>query len=240
MHGEATAHASRSKRARSSSRCALCSGRTLMATVFSAPLRCCQTRGMPAIREAPATLRARKAVMWTREDCRKLEGMGLLPERWELVQGEIINKMGTNLPHSMMAQRLVAWLMSAFPNDCILPTCSIDVAPEDNTTSEPEPGITILNRPAGQLGRNPMPGDIVLIVEVSDTTLDHDLGPKAMLYASAGIQEYWVIDVNGRRIHQHREPAAGNYVSIRVVEAGDALSPLAKPDAALPLETIFG
>ena len=183
--------------------------------------------------EAPATLRARKAVMWTREDCRKLEGMGLLPERWELVQGEIISKMGPNLPHSMMAQRIAAWLMSVFSTDCILPTCGIDVAPEDNPTSEPEPDITILNRPAGQLGRNPGPGDIVLIVEVSDTTLDHDLGPKARLYARAGIQEYWVIDIKGRRIHQHRQPKTEGYASLRIVETGDALSPLARQDATL-------
>ena len=183
--------------------------------------------------EAPATLRARKAVMWTREDCRKIEGAGLLPARWELVQGEIISKMGTNLPHSMIAQRITAWLMSVFPSDCILPTCSIDVAPEDNPTSEPEPDITILNRPAAQLGRNPGPGDIVLIVEVSDTTLDHDLGPKAKLYARAGIQEYWVIDIRGRRIHQHRQPNAEGYASLRVVENEDALSPLARPDATV-------
>ena len=183
--------------------------------------------------EAPATLRARKAVMWTREDCRKLEGMGLLPGRWELVQGEIISKIGTNLPHSMMAHRIAVWLSSVFPTDCILPTCSIDVAPEDNPTSEPEPDITILNRPAGQLGRNPGPGDIVLIVEVSDTTLDHDLGPKARLYARAGIQEYWVIDIKSRRIHQHRQPKTEGYASLRVVESEDALSPLARPDATL-------
>lgn len=183
--------------------------------------------------EAPVALRARKAVMWTREDCRKLEGMGILPERWELVQGEIISKMGTNLPHSMIAQRIFTWLINVFPTDCILPTCSIDVAPEDNPTSEPEPDITILNRPAAQLGRNPGPGDIVLIVEVSDTTLDHDLGPKAKLYAHAGIQEYWVIDIRGRRIHQHRQPNAEGYASLRVVATEDALSPLARPDAAL-------
>ena len=142
--------------------------------------------------EAPATLRARKAVMWTREDCRKLEGMGLLPERWELVQGEIISKMGTNLPHSMIFQRINVWLMGVFPSNCILPTCGIDVAPEDNSTSEPEPDITVLNRPAGELGRNPMSGDIALLIEVSNTTLDHDLGSKAQLYAQAGIAEYWL------------------------------------------------
>ena len=195
---------------------------------------------MPATMDAPATLRARKAVMWTREDCRKLEGMGLLPERWELVQGEIVSKMGTNLPHSMIAKRMDVWLSSVFPTACILPTCSIDVAPEDNPTSEPEPDITVLHQPAGELGHNPTPGDIALLVEVSDTTLDHDLGPKAKLYARAGIAEYWVVDIKGRRIHQHRLPQPEGYASLRVVESGEALSPLARPDAALTLGIVFG
>jgi hypothetical protein len=44
--------------------------------------------------DAPATLRARKAILWTREDCERLAAMGLLPERWELVQGEIVSKTG--------------------------------------------------------------------------------------------------------------------------------------------------
>lgn len=195
---------------------------------------------MPATTEAPATLRSRKAVMWTRDDCRKLEGMGMLPERWELVQGEIIDKMGTNLPHSMIAKRIDVWLSSVFPTDCILPSCSIDVAPEDNPTSEPEPDITILNRPAGELGRNPMPGDIALLIEVSNTTLDHDLGAKAQLYARADIAEYWVVDIKGRRIHQHREPQPAGYASLRVVESGEVLSPLARPDATLTVDLVVG
>ena len=190
--------------------------------------------------EAPATLRARKSIMWTREDCRKMEESGLLPSRWELIQGEIISKMGTNLPHSRIAKRIDVWLSSVFPTDRILPTCSIDVAPEDNPTSEPEPDITLLNRPASQLGGNPMPGDIALIVEVSDSTLDHDLGPKAQLYARAGIPEYWGIDVKGCRIYQHREPSAEGYAPLRVVASVDALSPLAQPIATLTPKLIFG
>jgi Uma2 family endonuclease len=174
--------------------------------------------------EAPATLRAKKSVMWTREDCRRLEGMGLLPERWELIQGEIISKSGTNLPHSKISKRIDVWLSSVFPATHILPTCSIDVAPEDNPTSEAEPDITVLNRPADELTQNPIPADIALIVEVSDSTLDHDLGPKATLYARAGIPEYWVIDVQGQAIHQHRDPQAGTYSQILTLSADDPLA----------------
>jgi Uma2 family endonuclease len=189
--------------------------------------------------EAPATIRAPKAVMWTREDCRRLEAAGLLPARWELVQGEIVSKMGINRPHSMIASSILAWLISEFSSRHVLPTCSIDVAPEDNPTSEPEPDITILRLPAAELHRNPVPGDIVLLVEVSDTTLEFDLGPKAHLYARAGIKEYWVADINTRRIYQHREPGLQGYASVRVFAGTETLSPLAKPEATLPLAEIF-
>jgi len=189
--------------------------------------------------EAPATVRAAKSVMWTREDCRKMESAGLLPERWELVRGEIINKMGTSKPHSRIATRIPFWISEAFSIDCMLSTCSINVAPEDNPTSDPEPDITILKRPNGESDGNPEPGEIELIIEVSDTTLAHDLGPKAWLYARAGVPEYWVIDIKGQRIHVHREPGSAGYTFMRVVEADGEVSPLARPDAVLKLERLF-
>lgn len=189
--------------------------------------------------EAPTTRRANKAVMWTREDCRKLEAMGVLPDRWELVEGDIVSKMGINRPHSMIAKRIDVWLSSIFRTSCILPTCSIDVAPQDNPTSEPEPDLTLLTRPAADLDRNPLPSDIALLIEVSDTTIDYDLGPKAGLYARAGIEEYWVININERAIHQHREPSPKGYRFLRTVTGTSVLSPLAKPEATLTPAEIF-
>jgi len=107
------------------------------------------------------------------------------------------------------------------------------VAPEDKPTSEPEPDIVLLDRPAGELNRNPVPSDIALVVEVSETTLDHDLGPKARLYARAGIVDYWVVDIQGGRVYQHRGPEAGGYTAIQVYEDDAGLSPLARPEATV-------
>ena len=189
---------------------------------------------------APATIRARNAVMWTRDDCHFLERSGLLPERWELVEGEIISKMGTNRPHAMFAKRMDVWLTRVFGADFVLPACSIDVAPGDNPTSKPEPDILVVRRPAAELGLNPTAADIALLIEVSDTTLDHDLGPKAGLYARAGIADYWVVDINAGLIHQHRNPTMTGYASVQVVPAGQRLSPLAQPAAELDPATLFG
>jgi hypothetical protein len=60
-----------------------------------------------------------------------------------------------------------------FVSERILPTCSIDVAPEDIPTSEPEPDITVLRGRAEDLLRNPRPEDIAMLIEVSDSTLEH-------------------------------------------------------------------
>lgn len=83
--------------------------------------------------------------------------------------------------------------------DCVETGSPIDVAPEDNATSEPEPDIIVLNRHSQEIrNENPSPADLRLVVEVSSSTLGFDLTTKAQLYARAGIQDYWVLDVEGR------------------------------------------
>ncbi|HZO89994.1 MAG TPA: Uma2 family endonuclease [Chthonomonadaceae bacterium] len=81
--------------------------------------------------------------------------------------------------------------------------------------------------------RHPCPADLVLVAEVSDTTLRFDLTTKAVLYARAGIREYWVVDIVGRRIDAHRQPATQGYQEILVYEETERLSPLAHPEAAV-------
>lgn len=83
------------------------------------------------------------------------------------------------------------------------------------------------------------PASAVLVLEVSDSTLAYDTGEKASLYAAAGIADYWVIDVSGRRVLVHRDPRPDpaqnyghGYRSVTVLLPGQALAPLAAPQAA--------
>lgn len=181
--------------------------------------------------EAPATVRAPGAVMWTRDDCDRMQTAGLLPAAWELVNGEIITKMGQNLPHASRVSRLFSWLTSVFGPESVLTHCSIDVAPEDNPTSKPEPDLTVVSGGWTSMRQNPTPREIVLVVEVSDTTLEFDLNVKAGLYARAGIGEYWVVDINGRRVHQFREPGASGYRRRDAAEGEAAFSPAGRSEA---------
>jgi len=104
----------------------------------------------------------------------------------------------------------------------------IDVAPEDNPTSEPEPDLSVLDKPVVEFPKpNPGPQHLRLVVEISDTTLEHDLTKKAGLYARAGIPEYWVLDIAKRRLIVHREPKDGLYISIVAYSEQESVSPLA-------------
>jgi len=178
---------------------------------------------------------------WTRVECTVLETTGLLDhERLELVDGELINKMGKNRPHVNVLIFVQAWLVRVFGWEFINPETPIDVAPEDNPTNEPQPDIIVLKRPSREFKKvNPQPADLHLVVEVSDTSLGFDLTKKAALYAQAGIVEYWALDVNACRLVVHREPLGGRYASVVVYSEQEMVTPLAAPHAEFRVADAF-
>jgi Uma2 family endonuclease len=182
----------------------------------------------PEMPPPPAPPRKR----WTREQCAPLEASGLFErERLELVDGELISKMGKNRPHVNAFRLMLVWLQRTFGDQFVDAEAPIDVNPEDNPSNEPEPDLIVLNRECAIfVSGNPQPRDIALLVEISDTTLNFDLTVKAALYARAGIVEYWVVDVTGRRLFSHRNPAAGRYTAVTIYNEHELVAPLAAPE----------
>jgi Uma2 family endonuclease len=100
------------------------------------------------------------------------------------------------------------------------------------TQSEPEPDLVWAVERDYSRGK-PAPENIRLVVEVAESSLDHDLGEKAALYAAAGIRDYWVVDLIDRRIVVHRDPAPEGYRDIRGCSGEDEVRPLAHPEGVL-------
>jgi len=159
-------------------------------------------------------------------------------QKMELVEGELINKMGKKRPHSNSLELLQRMLLGVFGRRLNRET-PIDVAPDDNPTNEPEPDLIVLKRDLSEFQENPRPGDVDLVVEIADTTLGFDRGIKARLYARAGIADYWVLDVNGRRMIVHRDPRDGQYQSVIAYGIDESVSPLAAPGAAFRVRDAF-
>jgi Uma2 family endonuclease len=180
---------------------------------------------------APPQVPARKR--WTRAECAELESTGFFKdERLELVAGELISKMGKNRPHVNVVTLLHEWLIEVFGVRRVNVEPSIDVAPGENPLNEPEPDLIVLKQDTtSYVSGNPQPRDISLLIEVSDTSLTFDRNVKAPLYARAGIADYWIVDIAGRRLFCHRNPIDGAYSSVVIYSEHEALSPLAAPDA---------
>jgi Uma2 family endonuclease len=161
-------------------------------------------------------------------------------ERLELVEGELISKMGKKRPHVNAVASLAEWLGQIFGLQFVNQEAPIDVAPVDNPTNEPEPDIIVLQRERSQFrSANPRPDDLRLVVEVADTSLNFDLTTKAALYARASIMEYWVLDVSRRRLIVHRDARLSGYASIIVYGEQETVAPLAAPQVEFRVADAF-
>ena len=189
----------------------------------------------------PEALRNPPRRHWTRVERERLEEMGLLEGDWELIEGELLRKMPKRRPHVQALAILTGWLISVSGQGQVNTEAPINVSPEDNPTSEPEPDLIVLRAGYGDpFAAVPRAADVLLVVEVSDRTLEFDRTVKAGLYARARVEEYWIVDVRGRRILVHREAAEGRWQSIVAYGEGESVSPLAQPQAELAVTRLFG
>lgn len=138
----------------------------------------------------------------------------------ELIDGEIYVMNAQFFPHAHAKSQLLVALaikLAAIGSDL---KAVAEVAVRLNDHTMPEPDIVV--SPWSGLG--PVPVEVVaLIVEVAATTLDTDLGRKAALYAAAGVPEYWVVDLHGRRVLMHACPGDGSYTGQVEVPLGEPL-----------------
>lgn len=178
---------------------------------------------------------------WTRSECEALAKSGVLDcQRLELIEGELIVKMGKKRPHVSSLKLLEIWLEGVFGARLVIPESPIDVSPEDNPSNEPEPDLIVLKRDLSHFtDANPRPEDLQLVVEVADSTLSFDRTTKARLYARAGIVEYWVLDVARRQMIVHRDPREGRYVPVVAYGSEESVSPLSAPGSSLRISDAF-
>lgn len=195
---------------------------------------------MPTVLTSPPVKTEPPRKRWTRVEYENLSAEAVDHERLELVDGELISKMGKKRPHVNSLALLHAWLAQVFGVRFVNQEAPIDVAPEDNPSNEPEPDIIVMNRDLSHFqSSNPGPADLALVVEIASTTLGFDLNTKARLYARAGIAEYWVLDVTGRRMIVHRDPQKGQYGNVAAYDENEYIAPLAAPKAELRVRDVF-
>lgn len=177
--------------------------------------------------------------LWTVDEYHRMIEAEILTtsDRVELLEGQILEISPQQPPHAATTQWSFNYLSSLFVGQAFLRMqLPITLCPN----SEPEPDIAVVRiDPRNYLDHHPTPNEIFLLIEVADSTLNRDCKLKASTYAKANIVDYWVVDVNGRRVYIFRQPGETNYQQEMILDEHTTISLLAFPDIAVQISCLF-
>lgn len=178
--------------------------------------------------------------LFTAAEYHQMAAAGILTpgDRVELIEGEIVQLPPIGGPHSACVARFVSLLVTSLGEEGI-------VWPQNplrlDEYSEPQPDVAIL-RPKADFyaAAGPFPGDVLLAIEVSDSTLAYDRSRKLPLYARAGVPETWLVDLPHAHLEAHWDPSPDGYRQIRIYGRGESIAPQAFPHLELAVDAILG
>ena len=157
--------------------------------------------------------------------------------RIELIHGELREMSPIGPRHEDVVDVLAEWSFSNLAAESVRIRVQNSIGiPEFD--SAPEPDIAWVARKSYSK-RRPQPSDVLLVSEVAESSLAYDRAEKAELYATAGAQDYWIVNVPERCIEVFRQPDQGHFNSQSSFSGPDEVSPLAFPQLALKVESLF-
>ena len=177
--------------------------------------------------------------LFTVDEYMRMAETGILSpnERVELINGEIILMSPAGPRHHAAVDRATrAFVMGA--GETAIVRVQGDVVL--HRFAAPEPDLVLL-RPKADFyaSKQAGAGDVLLVIEVADSSLDYDTTSKLNLYAIIGIPEYWVADLQNNRLLAYSDPDRDSYQTVREFHRGDTLAPHLLPDCSIPVEILI-
>jgi Uma2 family endonuclease len=158
--------------------------------------------------------------------------------RVELIEGEIREMAPPGPAHEHLIDRLTRWSVLTGAKHSIWVRIQNSIGlPE--TTSAPQPDVAWV-REREYWDRRPQSLDVLLVIEVADSSLRYDRQVKGSVYAAAGVPEYWIVNVDAKCIEVYRDPKDDGFGSKRTYAIGDHVSPLCASDEVLEVAWLFG
>jgi Uma2 family endonuclease len=165
-------------------------------------------------------------------------GILLADDRVELVDGEIVEMMPIGSRHAACVDRLNSVLQRVLAGRG---TVRVHGPVRLDAHSEPQPDLSVLRSRADfYASAHPLPDDVILVVEVADASLRYDRDIKVRLYARAGIQETWLLDLPHERLDVFTNPTPQGYRVSRQLQRGERLTSEALPGASLLVDDMLG
>lgn len=177
---------------------------------------------------------------FTVDEYHRMAKAGILREddRVELLDGEIIEMAAIGSRHFAAVNRMGRLFIGQAARRYIV---SVQNPVRLSRYSEPQPDVVLLRyRDDDYESALPGPEDVLLVVEVADTTATTDRRVKLPKYAAAGIPEAWLVNLPRNSIEVHREPRDGRYQQVNVYRRGDSIAVVALPDVVIAVDSILG
>jgi Uma2 family endonuclease len=174
---------------------------------------------------------------WKIDEYHRMIEAGILVDRQvELLQGEIIEMSPEGEGHTYFSDRLAKLLLRLLIDQAQIREGRPITLSDD---SEPEPDIAIVEPLDGiYLEHHPYPENVFWLIEYSDSSLAKDLEAKRLVYAAAGIREYWVVNLKAKELTVFRDPVNGDYRS-RTTLRGGTICPISFPHLVLDVSKMF-
>lgn len=172
---------------------------------------------------------------FTRNEYHALEDI-LHDKNVELIEGEIIEMSPIGNSHAAVTQPITDILAKAFGNRFTVRSQVPIALGDESTPSEPEPDVAVvIGGWRDYLNRKPVPSDIKLIVEIAESSLQIDRTVKGMLYAQAGIAEYWIVNLTDIQLEVYREPSETGYLVTHIYKSDDIIEPIFAPGSSIAI-----
>ncbi|TXB66589.1 Uma2 family endonuclease [Phaeodactylibacter luteus] len=143
-------------------------------------------------------------------------------QRVELLYGKIVDMSPIKSNHAGTVKRLIRLFSQLLPSSIIL---GVQDPIQLDDYSEPEPDLSLLSyRSDFYVNAHPVAEDIHLLIEVADSSLEKDRDIKLPLYASHGIPEVWIVNLQDKQIERYRSPSPKGYTDIHIFLPGDEIA----------------
>lgn len=177
---------------------------------------------------------------FTVDDYERMGSAGIIREdaRVELLDGQVVTMSPIGPPHGgcvTATSRLLTFRSGE--RAIVMVQCAVRL----DRHSEPQPDIAVVRpRPDCYRTSHPAPGDVLLLIEVGDSSARLDREVKAPMYARAGVSELWLVDLLAQVVHVCRAPGAAGYADVATRRRGERLTPTALHDVVITVDEILG
>lgn len=175
---------------------------------------------------------------WTIDEYYRIAGAEMFDDcHVELIEGMVVETGPMNSSRATGVSKTLRAVFRVFRESAVIrPQLPFRISAE--FVSETEPDLAVVTGNPGDY-KDAHPTTAMLVIEVAESSLEHDRTTKSHLYAQAGVEDYWIVNLADRQLEVHRNPVGEAYADVTILRESDSVAPLAAPQATIAVAELL-